>query len=186
MAVNSPPWRKHPCERRRLCWWHSWRSDALDVAFPIVCSSQLRPLHTSWCSSVRKRRNSMALVTSGGSKAGTAWSSAASSEAPTETADATLPSGRAIAQLWRSSYVTKADLKVGLYHELRRYYPPATSHQPPATSYRHQLLNRQHPIQRDAVPVLLVVGHDDSVVDAALDQLFEDPQQVVRRHAEHR
>ena len=48
------------------------------------------------------------------------------------------------------------------------------------------LLDRQHPIERDPRPVLLVVGHDDAVVDAPVDQLLEDPEQVVRRHAEHR
>ena len=35
-------------------------------------------------------------------------------------------------------------------------------------------------------PVLLRLRHDDLVEDLAVDQPFEHPQQVVRRHAEHR
>ena len=34
--------------------------------------------------------------------------------------------------------------------------------------------------------MLLVVGHDDAVVDLAVDEAFENPQQMVRRDAEHR
>ena len=34
--------------------------------------------------------------------------------------------------------------------------------------------------------MLLVVGDDDAVVDLAVDEAFEHPQQMVRRDAEHR
>src|SRR5262252_7853899 len=48
------------------------------------------------------------------------------------------------------------------------------------------LADRQHPIERDLRPVLAIVGHDDAVVDDAVDQPFEGPEQMVRRDAEHR
>src|SRR5262249_39726113 len=48
------------------------------------------------------------------------------------------------------------------------------------------LLNRQHAVERDLRPVLLILGHDDAVVHLAVDETFENPQQVIRRHAEHR
>ena len=48
------------------------------------------------------------------------------------------------------------------------------------------LLNRQHAVERDLRPVLLLVGHDDAVVHLAVDEAFEHPEQVVRRDAEHR
>ena len=47
-------------------------------------------------------------------------------------------------------------------------------------------MNLQHAIERHPRPALGLVGHDDLVVDRALEQPFEDPEQVVRRHAEHR
>ena len=47
-------------------------------------------------------------------------------------------------------------------------------------------MNGKHPIERDLRPVLLLVGHDDSVVHLAFDEPFENPEQMVRRHAEHR
>ena len=34
--------------------------------------------------------------------------------------------------------------------------------------------------------MLLIVGNDDAVVDLAVNQPFEHPEQVVRRDAEHR
>src|SRR6266581_6935927 len=49
-----------------------------------------------------------------------------------------------------------------------------------------ELLDRQHPIEGDARPVLLIVGNDDAVMHASGDQLFKNPEEVVRRHAEHR
>src|SRR5437762_609732 len=48
------------------------------------------------------------------------------------------------------------------------------------------LADRQHAIEGDLRPVLLLVGHGDAVVHAALDQLFNNPEQVVWRDAEHR
>src|SRR5881394_277629 len=48
------------------------------------------------------------------------------------------------------------------------------------------LSDRQHAIEGDLRPVLLLVGHDDAIVDAPFDQLFENPEQMVRRDAEHR
>ena len=48
------------------------------------------------------------------------------------------------------------------------------------------LLDRQHPIERHTCPVLPVVGHDNLVVHPAVDKLFQNPQQMIRRHAEHR
>src|SRR5207302_1836439 len=48
------------------------------------------------------------------------------------------------------------------------------------------LPNRQHAVECDARPVLLIVSDDDAVMDASLDQLFKNPEQMVRRHAEHR
>src|SRR5688572_23556378 len=48
------------------------------------------------------------------------------------------------------------------------------------------LLNRQHAVERDAVPVLHFIWNNDAVGNAALEQLIQDPQQMVRRHAEHR
>src|SRR5688572_3964 len=51
---------------------------------------------------------------------------------------------------------------------------------------RPGLVNGKHPIERDLRPVLLLVGDDDSVVYVSLQQPFENPEQVVRRHAEHR
>src|SRR5262245_53971840 len=44
----------------------------------------------------------------------------------------------------------------------------------------------EHPIERDLGPALRIVGDDDLVVDVTLEQALEDPEQVVRRHAEHR
>ncbi len=49
-----------------------------------------------------------------------------------------------------------------------------------------RLLNGEHPIERDLGPVLLLGRHDDPVVDLAFEQAVHDPQQVIRRHAEHR
>ena len=34
--------------------------------------------------------------------------------------------------------------------------------------------------------MLLLVGNDDPVVDSSVHELFENPEQVVRRDAEHR
>src|SRR5678816_1437919 len=48
------------------------------------------------------------------------------------------------------------------------------------------LLNRQHSVERDLRPVLLIVGNRDAVVHATFDQLFKNPEQMVWRHAEHR
>src|SRR5262245_37815080 len=48
------------------------------------------------------------------------------------------------------------------------------------------LRDRQHSIQGDLRPVLLFVRNDDTVVDASFDQLFENPEEVVRRNPEHR
>ena len=42
------------------------------------------------------------------------------------------------------------------------------------------------PIERDARPVLLFVWDDDPIVRPPFHQLLENPQQVVRRDAEHR
>src|SRR5215510_8583462 len=49
-----------------------------------------------------------------------------------------------------------------------------------------RLRNRQHPFERDAVPVLLLVWNNDSVVHATLAELVENPEQMVGRDAEHR
>src|SRR2546427_1577614 len=51
---------------------------------------------------------------------------------------------------------------------------------------RRRLLDRQHAIERDLRPVLAIVGNDDAVVNLAVDEAFEDPQQMIRRDAEHR
>src|ERR1041384_4563976 len=48
------------------------------------------------------------------------------------------------------------------------------------------LTNRQHAIERHLRPVLLLVRNGDAIVHAALDQLFKNPEQMVRGHAEHR
>ena len=48
------------------------------------------------------------------------------------------------------------------------------------------LPNRQHAVECDARPVFLIVRDDDAVMDASLNQLFKNPEQVIRRHAEHR
>src|SRR5262249_11075205 len=48
------------------------------------------------------------------------------------------------------------------------------------------LLNRQHAVESDLRPVLLIFGNRDAVVHASFDQLFKNPQQVVWRHSEHR
>ena len=48
------------------------------------------------------------------------------------------------------------------------------------------LLDRQHPIERHTCPVLPVVRHDNLVVHPAVDKLFQNPQQMIRRHPEHR
>src|SRR5918992_454920 len=55
-----------------------------------------------------------------------------------------------------------------------------------SSSEANDLTNGQHPIERDLRPVLLLVGHHDAVVHSAFDQSFENPEQVIRRHAEHR
>src|SRR4029453_4498281 len=47
------------------------------------------------------------------------------------------------------------------------------------------LLNRQHPVESDLRPVLLIVGDRNAVMHAAFDQLFKNPEQVVWRHAKH-
>src|SRR4051812_32760525 len=47
-------------------------------------------------------------------------------------------------------------------------------------------LNRQHAVERDLRPVLLVIWNDDAVMDFAVEQSFEGPEQMIRRHAEHR
>src|SRR5580698_351197 len=62
---------------------------------------------------------------------------------------------------------------------------------PPYRRYNHwivlqRLPDRQHAIQRDARPLLLLVGHDDPVVHLARHEPFEHPQQMIRRHPEHR
>ena len=44
----------------------------------------------------------------------------------------------------------------------------------------------EHAVERELGVALLVVGHDDLVVDLAFDEAFEDPQQVIRRDTEHR
>ena len=48
------------------------------------------------------------------------------------------------------------------------------------------LLDRQHPIERHTCPVLLFVRHHNLIVDSAVNKLFQHPQQMIRRHAEHR
>src|SRR6185369_12548982 len=48
------------------------------------------------------------------------------------------------------------------------------------------LLNRQHSVESDLRPALLIVGDRDAVVHAAFGQLFKNPKQVVWRHAKHR
>src|SRR5687767_13633720 len=47
------------------------------------------------------------------------------------------------------------------------------------------LLDGEHPVERNAVPVLLLSGHRHLVVHAPLDQLVQDPEQMVRGHTEH-
>ena len=47
------------------------------------------------------------------------------------------------------------------------------------------LLNGEHPIEGDLGPVLLAVGNHDAVVHLTVDEPFERPQQMIRRHAEH-
>jgi hypothetical protein len=42
------------------------------------------------------------------------------------------------------------------------------------------LLNRQHPIERHPSPVLLVVWHDDAIVDQPRDELLQDPEEMIR------
>src|SRR5207302_10110095 len=44
----------------------------------------------------------------------------------------------------------------------------------------------EHPVGRDFRPVLAVVRHDNAVVNFAVHEPFEDPQQMIRRHAKHR
>src|SRR6187455_1581777 len=48
------------------------------------------------------------------------------------------------------------------------------------------LLNRQHPIERNPGPMFLVIGHHDAVVDPARDEFLQDPEEMIRRYAEHR
>src|SRR5262245_11152860 len=48
------------------------------------------------------------------------------------------------------------------------------------------LRNGEHAVEGNPRPVLLVVRHDDSIVHLTGDEPFEDPQQMVGRHAEHR
>src|SRR5262249_52317435 len=55
-----------------------------------------------------------------------------------------------------------------------------------APAFRPGSGDREHPIQRDLRPVLLRIRYDDPVVHLALDETFEHPQEVIRRHAEHR
>src|SRR3954453_13058705 len=50
----------------------------------------------------------------------------------------------------------------------------------------YRLPDRQHPIQRDLGPVLLLRGDADAVVDLAVHQPFEHPEQMIGRNAEHR
>src|SRR5512144_3105555 len=47
------------------------------------------------------------------------------------------------------------------------------------------LLNRQHSVESDLRPVLLIVGDRDAIVHPAFDQLFKNPEQMVWRHAKH-
>src|SRR5204862_4867199 len=47
------------------------------------------------------------------------------------------------------------------------------------------LRDRQHPLEGDPRPVLAVVGDDDPIVHLAVDEPFEDPEQMIRRDAEH-
>ena len=46
--------------------------------------------------------------------------------------------------------------------------------------------DRQQTVERHTSPVLPVHGHDNLVVHPATNQLFQDPQKMIRRHAEHR
>src|SRR5687768_2053190 len=51
---------------------------------------------------------------------------------------------------------------------------------PESSNRTRSLLDRQHAIERHSSPVLLVVGDDDLVVHAPIDELLEHPQQVIR------
>src|SRR5262245_13896530 len=50
----------------------------------------------------------------------------------------------------------------------------------------YSLLNREHPVERDFRPKLLLVGDNDAVVHLSGDEAFEHPQEMVRRDTEHR
>src|SRR5205807_1921778 len=45
---------------------------------------------------------------------------------------------------------------------------------------------RQHAVEGDLGPVFLVFGDDDAVVHLTINEPFQDPEQMVRRHTEHR
>src|SRR5688572_11335700 len=47
------------------------------------------------------------------------------------------------------------------------------------------LRDGKHALERDAVPVLLLFGHNYSVVHMSLNKLFENPEQMIRRYPEH-
>src|SRR5262245_31087369 len=55
-----------------------------------------------------------------------------------------------------------------------------------ASTVRQSLADGQHAIESNFRPVLPVVGNDDPVVDDAVDEAFERPQQMIGRYAEHR
>src|SRR5688572_32512655 len=57
---------------------------------------------------------------------------------------------------------------------------------PRSSVRRIQLRDREHTVEGNFIPVLLLVGYDDAVVHAPFDQLFENPEQMIRRHTEHR
>ena len=71
---------------------------------------------------------------------------------------------------------------------LQRLRPTVALHDVYASQARltGSLRNGEHAVERDPRPVLLVVRHDDAVVNLAGDEPFENPQQMVGRHAEHR
>src|SRR5262245_39099176 len=66
--------------------------------------------------------------------------------------------------------------EAGCRNELSCHLPPATCH----------LTDGQHSVESDLRPVLLIVGERDAIVDAAVDQLFKNPEQMIWRHSEHR
>src|SRR5688572_29975722 len=69
--------------------------------------------------------------------------------------------------------------------ELRQFVSHSSSYRR-MESYSNRLADRQHALERDAIPVLLLFGDNDSVVYAPLDKLFENPEQVIGRYPEHR